>query len=152
MKPHEKLKRHWLDADVAFQAAPPALGEETAVRLERKYRIRPPDAFRDYLVFSCPLDDDSTVDEDMTNWWSLDRIKSITDEYPHPISSAPIANAAAKYLFFADGLIWSWAWAIDCGDDENRGRVAVISGSDRFVADSFSEFVDRYIEEPGKLS
>lgn len=151
MKPHEKLQYYWLDANVPFQAAPPALAEQAAVRLEHTYGINLPEAFRDYLVFSCPLDD-STVDEDMTNWWSLARVKSITDEYPYTISNAQIATDAATYLFFADGLIWSWAWAIDCGEGENRGRVAVISGDDdHFVADSFSEFVDRYIEEPGRL-
>ena len=36
--------------------------------------------------------------------------------------------------------------AIACGEDENWGRVVVISGHDRFVADGFSEFVDRYTD------
>jgi hypothetical protein len=53
--------------------------------------------------------------------------------------------------FFADYLIWCWAWAIVCGDDENRGRVVVISGHDRFVADSFAQFVDLHISDPYRL-
>ena len=57
-----------------------------------------------------------------------------------------IAKDAAKYLFFADYAIWCWAWAIACGEDENHGRVVVISGQDRFVANSFAQFVDLYIE------
>jgi hypothetical protein len=57
----------------------------------------------------------------MTTWWSLDRIKNIVDEYPDKINDETIGRDAAKYLFFADYSIWCWAWAITCGDDENRG-------------------------------
>jgi hypothetical protein len=56
-----------------------------------------------------------------------------------------IARNAAKYLFFADYLIWSSATA--CGYDENWARIAVISGNDRFVAGSFAQFVDHYIDD-----
>jgi hypothetical protein len=88
----------------------------------------------------------------MTTWWSLDRIKNVANEYEHPIRNAVIARDAAKYLFFADYSIWCWAWAIACGDDENWGRVVVISGNDRIVADSFAQFVDRYIDDFSQVS
>jgi hypothetical protein len=81
----------------------------------------------------------------------LDRIKNIVDEYPHKVTYETIARDASKYLFFADYCIWCWAWAIACGDDENSGRVVVISGRDRFVADSFAQFADLYISDPGQL-
>jgi hypothetical protein len=64
-----------------------------------------------------------------------------------------VARDASKYLFFADYMIWCWAWAIACGDGEHRGRVAVINGvSDRFVADSFGQFVDRYILDKNSVA
>lgn len=55
--------------------------------------------------------------------------------------------ALTKYLFFADHLIWSGAWAIACTDDENRGRILIVGGDERFVADSFKEFVDKYLTD-----
>ena len=68
------------------------------------------------------------------------------------ITDATIVRDAAKFIVFADYGIWCFAWAIDCGEDENRGRVVVISGQDRFVADSFAEFVDRFIEDVTQLA
>jgi hypothetical protein len=114
--------------------------------LAGKYGVRLPDEFRDYLIHSSPANDFGR-DQNMITWWSLDRVKSIPDGYQHPIRNEMIARNAAKYLFFADYLIWSSAWAIACGDDENWGRIAVISGNDRFVADSFAQFVDHYIDD-----
>jgi hypothetical protein len=64
-----------------------------------------------------------------------------------------LLGGRAKYLFFADYIIWCWAWAIACGDDDNRGRIAVINGlSDHFVADGFGQFVDRYILDKNSVA
>jgi hypothetical protein len=117
--------------------------------LSEKYTIRLPDDFREYLLHSCPRNEE--LDDNYISWWSSGRIENIVDEYPHKITHKTIARDAAKYLFFADDLIWCWAWAIVCGDDENRGRVVVISGHDRFVADSFARFVDLHISDPYQL-
>jgi hypothetical protein len=144
-KPYEKLQRYWTDSDTGISTAAPS--EQTVDGLERTYGVKLPDEFRDYLIYSSPADGYSCVDQNMTSWWPLDRIKSIVDEYPHPVHIEGIAREAAKYLFFADYAIWCWAWAIACGDDENRGRVVCISGRDRFVADGFAQFVDRYVDD-----
>jgi hypothetical protein len=77
-------------------------------------------------------------------WWPLDRIKNIPEEYAHEIKNDRVARDASRYLFFADYMIWCWAWAIACGDNEDRGRIVVVGASDVFVADSFAQFVDRY--------
>ena len=123
------------------------MSQESVDRVEARYGIRFPDDFRDYLLHSCPKDDFENADDEYTAWWPLDRLKNIPDEYPHTITDPMIGKNAAKYIFFADYSIWCWAWAINCSDDKNRGRVAVIGGPDFFVADSFDEFVDRYIED-----
>jgi hypothetical protein len=146
LKSYEKLKRYWIDTGVGVDTV--ALSEQQLDGLERKYGIRLPDDFRDYLLYSCPVGEN--WDDNFVGWWPLDRIKNIVDEYPHKVTDE-IARDAAKYLFFADYSIWCWAWAIACGDDENRGRVACISGRDRFVADSFAEFVDLFIQDSSKL-
>ena len=128
------------------------MNQESVDRLEARYGIRLPDDFRDYLLHACPKDESENMDDEGTAWWPLDRLLNIPDEYPHTITDPVIAKNAAKYSFFADYLIWSWAWAIDCSEDKDRGRVAVIGGPDQFVANSFTEFVDRYVEDQTQIS
>ena len=147
MKPYEKLQRYWRDTNAGVDTV--ALSEQQLEGLERKYRVRLPDDFRDYLRYSCPGNEN--WDDNLICWWPLDRIKNIVDEFQHKITDETIARDAVMYIFFADYCIWCWAWAIACGDDENRGRVACISGRDRFVADSFAEFVDLLIRDSSKL-
>ena len=147
MKPSEKLQRYWRDTNAGVDTV--ALSEQQLEGLERKYGVRLPDDFRDYLRYSCPIGEN--WDDNLICWWPLDRIKNIVDEFQHKITDETIARDAVMYIFFADYCIWCWAWAIACGDDENRGRVACISGRDRFVADSFAEFVDLLIRDSSKL-
>jgi hypothetical protein len=149
LKPYEKLQHYWAATDTPFHVAPPE--QLTARQLERKYDVQLPKDFRDYLELSCPTDEE-TFDEPGTSWWPLARIKSIVEEYEYPVENPEVAECAAKYLFFADFMLWCWAWAIDCSDGKNRGRIAVIGGGDRFVADSFSEFVDKYLEDPRSVA
>jgi hypothetical protein len=102
------------------------------------------------LLNACP-NCDYVMDDFHGIWWSLARIKNIPNEYEHNIGEPAVARSAATYLFFADYLIWSSAWAIACGDDENRGRIVSIGSPDRFVADSFAEFVERYVKNDPDL-
>jgi hypothetical protein len=145
MKPYEKLRKYW---DSTGSRIPTATRDESEIAaLEVRYGVRLPADFREYLLLSCPPAN-GNMDEPGVLWWSLSEIKNIPDEYQHELKNPPVAAEARKYLFFADYLVWCWAWAIDCGDDENRGRVAIIGGvNDRFVADSFGEFVDRLIAD-----
>jgi len=116
-------------------------------QLERRYGLTLPDDFRAYLVGAAPAEE--YWDDGDAIWWPVHRIRNIPDEYQHPIRHPVIARDARTYLFFADFMIWCWAWAICCGDGGDRGKVAVINGnSDRFVADSFSQFVERYVKDP----
>jgi hypothetical protein len=148
MKPYEKLQCHWIGSEEGIRST--STSEQAVDGLERKYGVRLPDEFRAYLIHS-RVRPANELDQQGITWWPLDCIENVADEYPHPIRDATIARDSATYLFFADYLIWCWAWAIACGDDENRGRVVVITGiNDRFVADSFAEFVDRYIDDSSK--
>jgi hypothetical protein len=78
--------------------------------------VQLPNDFREYLLESCPLDDN--WDQEATYWWPVDRIRNIPEEYKHEIKNALVARDASTYLFFADYMIWCWARAIECGDDE----------------------------------
>jgi SMI1 / KNR4 family (SUKH-1) len=148
MKPYEKLLRYWQDTASVRTVK---MNQESVDRLKARYGIRLPDDFRDYLLHACPKEESENMDDEGTAWWPLDRLLNIPDEYPHTITDPAIAKNAAKYVFFADYMIWCWAWAIDCSEDKDPGRVAVIGGPDRFVADSFAEFVDRYIEDQTQI-
>jgi hypothetical protein len=91
------------------------------------------------------------MDANGTCWWPLARVKNIPDECENYSGDGEVARSAARCIFFADFLIWAEAWAVDCSDGENRGRVAVISGQDRFVADNFSQFIDFYIADDKRI-
>jgi hypothetical protein len=87
-------------------------------------------------------------DQEMGNWWPLSRIKNIPDEYEHALPDFIPFRGGLKYLFFLDHCVWCWAWAISCADDDTHGKVAVIGHpNERYVADSFTEFVERYTRD-----
>ena len=124
---------------------------ELAVRkVEQETGLSLPEDFRLYLLHASPID--QAWDDEMVIWWPIERLKTIPDEYEGPIGLEGVAASAAEWLFFADYCLWCWAWAICCGEGEDRGRIALIGGSpDRIVADSFTEFVDRHLSDPDSL-
>lgn len=131
----------------------PQVTSESEVRvaaLESRYGVRIPEDFRHYLLGRA-LSDEFT-DNELTAWWALDRIQSIRDEYKDGTGSPAIAAEPDAYLFFADYMIWCWAWAVCCSEGPNRGRIAFIGTPDGFVADSFSEFVERYLRDPAGMA
>lgn len=145
MKAYARLTQHW--AETAAEMTTIRQDEEALAQLEAQYGITLPEEFRDYLSCTCPKDDFCM--DWATAWWPLERIKSVSAEYEGPLKNPIVAANAGSYLFFADFAIWCYAWAINCGYDEHRGRVVVIGASgDRFVADCFGAFVDQFIEDP----
>jgi hypothetical protein len=93
------------------------------------------------------------MDNNGTDCWPLGRIKTVAEEYPHALRNPTVAANPGKFLFFADYHIWCWAWAVACDKDANHGRVVVVNGvNDRFVADSFAEFVQRYVQDESQLA
>jgi len=119
------------------------------VSLEQRYDLILPPDFRDYLLFAAPRADEG-MDEEYVDWWPASRIKNIPDEYEHPVAEW-LRPSASGYLFFADLLVWCWAWAICCRGSE-YGKVVVIGVErERFVADSFAAFVDLYLADAHAL-
>lgn len=134
----------WLPVESGARPAPDAC--EWAESLESRYGVRLPEEFRAYVLEAAPSEEG--IDAAGTMWWPPSRIRSIPDEFQGEIDNPVIAAEAGAYLFFADYLVWCWAWAICCSDGPNRGRVAFIGGPDDFVAESFSGFVERYLCDP----
>jgi len=146
----ERLRAWWNATDAGVKTRPAS--EAKVAALEQRYHLTLPDDFRRYLLTACP-EGENEWDTENTIWWPLHRIRNVPEEYEHPIQDERIAAAADKYLFFADYMIWCWAWAICCADGPDRGRVALIGGlPDRIVADNFDEFVDRYIRNWASVS
>ena len=145
MNPHLELQHFWMEtrAGILTEAIP----EQRVVSLERRYNISLPDDFRQYLRLSSPVGE--TMDNELVEWWSFERIRNIPDQYPHELGPQ-ITNDGRQYLFFADYCIWCWGWAISCASDQTRGKVALVAGTtyDKFVADSFTDFVQRYVSNP----
>ncbi|MDG2534321.1 SMI1/KNR4 family protein [Sphingomonas sp. HITSZ_GF] len=129
-------------------ASPP----EPEIRaLEVRYALRLPDDFRAYLMATMPQGNE--WDDEGTRWFPLADIKSLGDETTSWETKSTLDND--KLLVFADFLMWCYAWAVDCSDTENRGKVALIAGSDRhpdhYVADSFDDFLARYLRDDHSL-
>jgi hypothetical protein len=149
LKPYQKLKRFWTVSKSGVETA--LHGEHEIAALEAKYNVRMPAEFREYLLTCCPSSD-QRMDNNLTDWWCLPRIKNIPPEYKYNLKNSDAESASDKYLFFADYCIWCSAWAIDCSSGANRGRIISVDGvHDRFVADSFSEFVDKFIQHEQQL-
>ncbi len=141
---HETLARYWAyggDHPKPFPAV------ETAIHdLEQRYGIVLPADFRTYLLHVAPEEDH--WDEGDATWWPLSRIHNIPEEYEHPLKNPVVAAMAGRCLFFADYMIWCWAWVICCEEGDFYGKVAVIGSDDRWVADSFTDFVRKYVADP----
>jgi len=148
MEPHAALSQWWR---ATGEAPARAFQAERKVRaLESDYGVALPEDFRAYLTKAAPAAD--FCDDNDVNWWSPGRITNLPDEYEHPVANPAVAGEAEAYLFFADYLIWASAWAICCSEGENRGKVALIDGAaDRFVAESFSRFVELYLKDPASV-
>lgn len=145
LRPYQKLTNHWQQINYEIKFGPSK--ENTILSLEEKYDIILPQDFRQYLLKSCPEPDCDDMDDNGVCWWPLNRIKNIPDELEGNSYKLKVIGDIAKHLFFADYLIWCWAWAICCEPGKNYRRIVYVGGDNKIIANSFSEFVDIYIKE-----
>jgi hypothetical protein len=142
----DKLRR-WIDVP-ARTAAGLLLAEEDVRALEISYAVSLPEDFREYLLHAAPEHERIWDDGDVL-WWPITDIKNVPDEYEHGLEGLISAAHAEKTLFFADFMIWCWAWAICCDDNEHRGKIILVGRSpDKVVANSFTEFAESYLRDP----
>lgn len=115
--------------------------------IERRYDVKLPEDFYLYLSTIAPAE--LFLDDEWSTWWAPTKIKSISEAYRPAIHNPIIAQAPQTYLFFADFMIWSSAWAICCNEGPDRGRIVSINGlDDAFVASSFTTFINAYLADP----
>lgn len=142
---HMILSSRWkATGDEPAKASP---GDTAIQEIERRYHVTLPKDFRSYLLEIAPRD--HFTDDEMVTWWSPSKIKNIPDKISSRICNPVVAAEAEAYLFFADFLIWSSAWAICCCDGLDYGKVVSVDGvNDHFVATSFTAFAKAYVAEP----
>lgn len=142
----DALSRRWgEDPDFASRG----WNEAEVAAAEQRLAVSFPESFRDYLLSACPRDVPEAVDDEVTSWWLLDRIETVAGHYEHPVRNPDLIGREADWVIFADGYMWCWAWAVNCGHGPGRGAVACINGlTDRTVATSFADFVAQYLRDP----
>jgi len=148
MRPHEALLQFWLEAENGIDT--PHASEAEVAKLEVHFGVRFPEDFRDYLLNAAPRLGES-MDKNLTTWWDISRIASEQAINSQPIAIDGDPANPHKYLIFADYMIWCWAWAIACGDTDQRGKIMVLGDSPGIVADNFATFVDFRIEDIDSL-
>lgn len=137
--PLERMRRWFKQEGIS---AVPATADQLT-DLEGRCGVKVPEPFRAYLAAGAPTTEE--MDSEFGTWWPIERMRTV----PQEVETGDPAHA--RYLIFADYLIWSCAWAIACTDDKDRGRIIVIGGGDRFVADSFDAFIDKYLTDNSSI-
>ena len=141
---HTLLSAWWNATEAGPAKAKP--GASAIQTIEQRYFVTLPDDFRAYLLETAPADD--FWDVETVTWWSPSNLKNIPDETTHPIRNLSVEKRAQTYLFFADYLIGSSAWAICCDQGSDRGKIVSIDGGrDAFVAPSFTAFLGAYLAD-----
>jgi hypothetical protein len=97
MHAYLKLQEWWSRTEAGI--ATEGRSDEHIEALVRRYDLQMPDDFRRYLISSSPIAEN--WDDEMGNWWPLERLKNIPDEYEHEIPSF-IPEQGRKFLFFLD--------------------------------------------------
>jgi hypothetical protein len=148
--PHLTLREWWRRSG---QPRVPAPDPHAAVaQLVDRHGLILPQDFESYLL-EAAAGEALWDDGDIKNWWPLHQIESLPEGYEYTIDNTEIAHEAEKYLLYADYLIWCRGWAVCCSNGPNRGKVALIGGApDRFVADSISEFIARYLHDADSMA
>lgn len=140
MSPLQRLLTWWGRPFVA------GVPDDVLDAFEVRNAIRLPCDFRQYLRFTMPSGND--WDAEGTKWWALEDLKSARQECAGWEGGSGL-DGDDKIIVFADYLIWCWAWAIDCSENQSRGNVIMLTGGENpCVAPTFDDFLDRYVQDP----
>ena len=146
----DALQRLWVGEKPRLSSG----GAAAVQAIEGRYGLSMPRDFAAYLGEAAPAGD--WTDDRGFTWWDTGRIRSLEEECgsdtPAAQRNAEIEAEPGAYLVFADFLYWCYAYAICCSEGPNRGRVALVGAApDRFVAWSFTEFVNLAAQESDRL-
>lgn len=139
-----------LDEFLASWSASSALAQggasaEDLSELEERHGVRLPDEFRAYLQRANGMRDGDMDSERLIHFYGLDLIR--------PVATNEVGAANdGQYFVFADFMIGSHEYAIGVAGSD-YGKVAIVddAGPPRIVADSFVDFVEKYLDSPAML-
>jgi hypothetical protein len=151
----ERLKSYWSAIGATMR---PGVDHSMIASFEAHYGVRIPEDFCDYIANIDGIDD-GNWDNEMISFWPLHSIKSVPEALT-PFAGIPNYSQithrlgeAGAYFVFADFLIWSHVYAVRFGKRESdKSQVLWICGSTYYsVAESFSDFLQMYLDKPESI-
>lgn len=138
----ESLKRHWASHNVDINAG---VTRAELDSFEARHGVVLPEDLRDYFLCVNGMPPD-VVDDGMIRFWMLEELQPLPQGAPAFSDPSYIQNPESLILF-ADYSIWAHAYAIRLGSAALQANEIIIIGyeSPVTIAQSFSEFVDRYL-------
>lgn len=145
----QRLANHWGQSLSSRRGASSA----AVSGFEARHAVKLPGDMRDYLLqldgtgASWPNDQDAKG----FSFWQLTQIRPVNDELASKgLSALP---GLERYFAFADFLTWMWAYAIELDSQASLVNRVVLVGKDHpiRVADSFTEFVDLYLQNSSRI-
>ncbi|HZH03056.1 MAG TPA: SMI1/KNR4 family protein [Myxococcaceae bacterium] len=110
-----------------------------------------PSDLREFLELTNGVDSD----DHGFSFWPLEAYESFSRQHARHAVGCPGVPEPDRYHVFCDYLHWSWAYAIRlgrAGDTDSGGRVVPVGMTQMFtVANSFTEFVDLYLNDSSGL-
>jgi len=87
---------------------------------------------------------ENTMDKELVRFFPLAELVSVTAEEPR------IEAVHRDWYYFAEWSLWAHGFAINVSDA--RGPVAIFGDRPLHVADSFEDFLHRYIHDPAHIN
>jgi hypothetical protein len=114
--------------------------------LEERYHVRLPSEFRAYLERANGMHDADMDRERLIHFYGVDLI------VPAEGGAAGAAPEGQHYFVFADFMVGSHEYAIALAGPD-YGTIAIVGDAEmpRVVAESFLDFVDKYLNSPATL-
>jgi hypothetical protein len=137
----ERLVERWAEQGIRSDGG---AGEDAIRAFEGRHGVRMPEDLRAYFrhVGGVRMDGESpALDQNLIRFWRLEDVETLA-------SSWVPAPDARSWFVIADYSIWVWAYVIRLTADQSApAPVAVSFGAAELlpVADSFGEFVGRYL-------
>jgi hypothetical protein len=145
--PGEKLERYWRESQKPSLCK--SATEEKVRIFERLHGILMPKDFRDYVLRVNGFDQAKNYQDDRGfNFWPLESIVRVAEYEDGRFGFSNDDN----YFIFCDYLDFSWAYAISFEVlVEQVIKIGAENGKPIIMANTFAEFVDRYLEDDGVL-
>ena len=143
----ERLKSHWLSQEIRIR---PALAPEVIDAWESEQHTHLPEDMRAYFATVDGMEA-TCLDYSMYNFWPLERVVSLGKTFAGNPSGLDDPDS---WYVFAEVFIDAFHYAIYLPDGDSGTRHPVTwidSNTYEVLSQSFTGFVDRYLEDPESL-